>query len=107
MINAYHPIFFIDDIHKCRLDNTIFLELFYQLIQNDNCRCYFLGWFNIFDISKFKMLSKINYIEIKPLDNKYIRQIAKHSNTKLSDNSLELIVEKSQGFPGLAEVMPK
>lgn len=107
MINAYHPIFFIDDIHKCRLDNTIFLELFYQLIQNDNCRCYFLGWFNIFDISKFKMLSKINYIEIKPLDNKYIRQIAKHSNTKLSDKSLELIVEKSQGFPGLAEVMPK
>jgi ATP-dependent Lon protease, bacterial type len=107
MINTYHPIFFLDDIHKCRLDNTTFLELLYQLIQNDNCRCYFLGWFNIFDISKLNIQSKLNYIEILPLDNKYIRQIAKHSNMKISNESLDIIVEKSQGFPGLAEIMPK
>lgn len=107
MINTYHPIFFLDDIHKCRLDNTTFLELLYQLIQNDNCRCYFLGWFNIFDISKLNIQSKLNYIEILPLDNKYIRQIAKHSNMKISNESLDIIVEKSQGFPGFAEIMPK
>lgn len=107
LINMYQPLFFIDDIHKCRLDNMDFLELLYQLIQNDNCRCYFLGWFNIFDISRLRLLSKIDYVEIKPLDNNYIKKIAKHANNKLSDELLDVIVEKSHGFPGLAEVMPR
>ena len=107
MINIYNPIFFIDDIHKCRLDNDTYLELLYHLIQNDNCRCYFLGWFNIFDISKVKIRSKIEYVEITPLEDKYIKQIAKHSNAKISDELLDIIVQKSQGFPALAEVMPK
>ncbi len=107
LINTYKPIFFIDDIHKCRLDNTNFLELFYQLIQNDNCRCYFLGWFNILDVSKLKLISKINYLEIKPLSDIYIKKIAKHVNNKLSDEVLDEIVKRSHGFPGLAEIMPK
>lgn len=107
LINMYKPLFFIDDIHKCRLDNTDFLEMLYQLIQNDNCRCYFLGWFNIFDISRLRLLSKINYVEIKPLDNDNIKKIARHANNKLSDELLDVIVEKSHGFPGLAEVMPR
>lgn len=106
MFNAHKTIIFIDDIHKCSLDNYAFLELLYQLVQNDNCRCYFLGWFNIFDISKIDLFNQINYIEIKPLDDQYIKKIAKHSNTKLSDDLLNLVVEKSQGFPGLAEVIP-
>lgn len=107
LINMYKPIFFIDDIHKCRLDNINYLELIYQLVQNDNCRCYFLGWFNILEVSKLKLLSKINYVEIKPLDDNYIKQIAKRANNKLSDKILDQIVVRSHGFPGLAEIMPK
>lgn len=67
----------------------------------------FLGWFNILDISKLKLLSKISYIEIKPLDNNYIKKIAKHANNKLSDKILDEIVKRCHGFPGLAEIMPK
>lgn len=106
-INKYHPIFFIDDIHKCRLDNEVYLELLYQIIQNDNCRCYFLGWFNIFDITKPKILNMIYYLEINTLEDDYIKQIAKHANKRISDSLLEIIVEKSHGFPGLAEVLPR
>lgn len=96
---------FIDDVHKCASDNHQYIELLMQLIDIINCRVYFIGWFNIFDIYNYRINSVIEFVDVTPLSTQHIREIALQNDSDLSESELEEIVKRSDGLPGLAEII--
>ena len=107
IIGKHSFVVFIDDAHKCNDSNLHFKELLMQFIGAPSCRVYFLGWFNIFDVYDLKSQAKIKYVEVKPMEEKYIRQIASKTNSELSQERLDEVVRRSEGLPGLAEIIPQ
>lgn len=96
---------FIDDLHKSN-NNLQLIELLIQLISAGNCKLYLIGWYDIFNSDDYTITNNIKYIDINPLEPKYIRQIALKTDNKLTELELNEIVSKSDGLPGIAEIIP-
>lgn len=106
ILSNYECAIFIDDIHKCNCDNYQYIEFLMQLLEIQNSKIYLLGWFNIFDISDFKLNNTITFVDVEPLSAQHIRKIALKNNKTLNENELNDIVKRCDGLPGLAEVIP-
>ena len=106
VLSKYKCALFFDDIHKCNVGNSQYLEFLIQLFEIDQCRFYLLGWFNVFDLYDLKILNLVNYLDVEPLSAQHIRQIALNIDKTLNEIELEKIVKKSNGLPGLAEILP-
>lgn len=106
ILSNYKCALFIDDIHKCNGENYQYIEFLIQLLEIQNSKIYLLGWFNIFDISNFKLNSTITFIDVEPLSAQHIREIALKNDETLNEAELNEIVKKCDGLPGLAEIIP-
>lgn len=106
ILSNYKCALFIDDIHKCNGENYQYIEFLMQLLEIHNSKVYLLGWFNIFDISNFKLNNTITFIDVEPLSAQHIREIALENDKTLNEEELNEIVKRCDGLPGLAEIIP-
>lgn len=106
ILSNYNCALFIDDIHKCNLKNHQFIELLIQLIDDKNCKLYFIGWFNIFNIHDYKIIGAIKFIDITPLSKQHIKEIVLNYDNTLTEEELDEIAARCDGLPGLAEIIP-
>ncbi len=104
MLSNYDCVFFIDDIHKC--NSNQYIELLIQLLEIERSKMHLLGWFNIFNIHDLKVNNKIVFVDVEPLSPQHIREIALSYNEALNEEEMEEIVKRSDGLPGLAEILP-
>ena len=59
ILSKNNCVLFFDDIHKCNSNNSQVIELLIQLIKTENCKLFFIGWFNIFNKSFSSLLITI------------------------------------------------
>lgn len=105
ILNDFNCALFIDDIHKCNQNNHQYKELLIQILETNTSKLYLLGWFNVFDINDIKLNHTIMFVDIAPLSAQHIREIALNENEALNESELNEIVERSDGLPGLAEII--
>lgn len=107
LMEKYSPVIFMDDVHKCAKGNNQFIELLSIFIQNEACTIYILGWFSIFDNALPEINKHIQIIKIDPMNPEHIRAIARNVKADVGEDVLNLIVKRSEGLPGYAELMPQ
>lgn len=105
ILNNFNCVLFIDDVHKCNQNNHQYKEFLIQLLEINTSKLYLLGWFNIFDINDIKLNNIIMFVDVTPLSAHHIREIALNENENLNELELNEIVERSDGLPGLAEII--
>ncbi|WP_028316411.1 restriction endonuclease [Desulfatibacillum aliphaticivorans] len=95
----YHPIIFIDDVHKCRHENDVLITLLMRLINKCTCQFYLIGWYNIFSYSLL-LRNKIRYIHINGLSTKHLKElIYQQTGTYPTPSSLSILGKYYGGLP--------
>lgn len=101
VLNQFHPIIIIDNIHKCSSENTILKNIFEAIISARKSRIYFIGWFNIFPktiiIKKNLKILVLDGLQENDLDSIIIHHIGKSRK-----DIATLIKVQYNGLPGYA-----
>ena len=106
LLEKYHPILFIDDVHNCQRDNSTLRSLFEKIIEFSACKIYFAGWMNIFS-SRLISQKKLSLIILNGLDAKYLNQIIIHYSGYENPEIAGLIADRFHGLPGYAVLVDK
>lgn len=101
LLNEFHPIIIIDDVHKCSIENNILRDTFEIIISQKLCRIYFIGWFNIFH-NTINIKNNLKTIILEGLQEDDLNLIIIHHTGKSQRSIATLIQKKYNGLPGYA-----
>jgi GTPase SAR1 family protein len=107
LIEKYKPIVVIDDIQKC-IDDDSSLRLILLFISLKACRIYIIGWDNV-DKNGLPLIKEgtITTVQVFPLCPIYIMEIARGIKPSISEDDLNFVVNRSEGLPGYAKILPE
>jgi len=104
-LNQYRLHIFIDDMQNLEQGNNSIFQLFDIFMNNANCKFYISGWYITLP-EQYTKKPKTMLVEVLPMNEEHIREVAKRIKSDISDEVLMLVVEKSEGLPGVAEIIP-
>lgn len=101
LLNQFHPIIIIDNIHKCSFENTILKNTFEAIISARICRIYFIGWFNIFS-KTINIKNNLKILVLEGLQESDLDSIIIHHIGRSRKEIATLIKNQYNGLPGYA-----
>lgn len=101
LLNQFHPIIIIDNIHKCLFENTILKNTFEAIISTRICRIYFIGWFNIFP-KTINVKNNLKILVLEGLHENDLDSIIIHHIGQSRKDIAALIKNQYNGLPGYA-----
>lgn len=101
LLNQFHPIIIIDNIHKCLYENIILKNAFAAIISTRLCRIYFIGWFNIFS-NTINIKNNLKILILEGLQENDLDSIIIHNIGQSRKDIAALIKSQYNGLPGYA-----
>lgn len=106
LLNQFHPIIIIDNIHKCSFENSILKNTFESIISVKLCRIYFIGWFNIFP-NTINIKNNLKILVLEGLQENDLDSIIIHNIGQSRKDIATLIKSQYNGLPGYAILVDK
>lgn len=101
LLNQFHPVIVIDNVHKCSFENNILKNTFESIISARLCRIYFIGWFNIFPRT-FNIKNNLKILVLEGLQENDLDSIIIHNIGQSKKHIAALIKNQYNGLPGYA-----
>ncbi len=101
LLNKFHPIIIIDNVHKCSFENTILKNTFEAIISARICKIYFVGWFNIFP-KTINIKNNLKILILEGLQEYELDLIIIHHIGQSRKDIATLIKSQYNGLPGYA-----
>jgi hypothetical protein len=105
LLNQYSLNIFVDDMQSLAQNDNPLFQIFDIFLNNNNCKVYVSGWY-IAVPEHLTKKPKTMLVEVMPMNAEHICEVARHVKSDISDEILMLVVEKSEGLPGIAEIIP-
>ena len=105
ILNKYKLHIFIDDMQSLAQGNNPMFQILGVFSENINCKLYISGWY-IAIPEQLTRRQRTMLVEVLPMNDEHIREVAKRVKSDISEEVLMLVVEKSEGLPGIAEIIP-
>ncbi|GHV48924.1 hypothetical protein FACS189499_09360 [Clostridia bacterium] len=105
ILNAHPLSVFIDDMQNITQGNNQLFQLLDIFFSNVSCKVYISGWY-IAIPEQYTKKARTMLVEVMPMNAEHICEVAKRVKSDISDDVLMVVIQKSEGLPGIAEIIP-